>query len=652
MPRGVKKGNLADVVTDGAIEEDLSEEAVGTIMQRIPGPNPEFKSKIERVVKDYVSRQAHLGGILEYTSHTAVVDPEHTLVWDWNQATVTENNSAALMPLILRPSEQGTTGTLKEIIILKSRFSFAPMNNKYIASSSVLPGNSTTWQQLASKAKGPTSIEPDVIVLKRINGVWYLYIVELKIGAGQADKSNPKEHIQLMRGKRLIQYYIDEYGSDIKPENIKLYFCAWMHGTAKKVVDFKRWEPAEGNAQWDAHVLQGPDKYAEVIGVKGRFIDAMLKKLESYRQEALASIFKKFTSKTGRYYDEWQQLQKKIVNNLRAHPKNFEAAGEPPAFAPHPLISAKGYSGKVKTFAAGVKNAVQLLGKSKSPSQFTGARLTAKVRDARRKAHVYYKNFKLRYKERLRRSGQTTNQPESVFISAFLTATPRTGTTPRAKSINLASRQNIERNVNRIAREALSLHSQSKFKNFANAKARFSALAARIKNSNHPANFKNTVATIRATINRLPGPASRPPVERKRKATNTPTETSLIFIKGFQNMPNTQAKKVLKTLGGAQTVMASLNGKGQAITNSQLRNAINASVPKQTRTSVRAGGTARRVYSNSPGSPMNIPMAAASARAPSSTPRRKATPAAKTARGRAASARPSPNRTPSGTVRG
>jgi hypothetical protein len=276
---------------------------------------------------------------------------------------------------------------------------------------------------------------------------------------------------------------------------------------------------------------------------------------------------------------------------------------------------------------------------------------TLKVRDARRKAHVYYKNFKLRYKERLRRSGQSINQPESVFISAFLTATPITGTTPRAKSINLVSRQNIERNVNRIAREVLSLHTQHKFKNFANAKARFVALANRIKNSNHPQKFRNDVSSIRATINRLQAPAPKPPVERKRKATNTPTETSLIFIKGFQNMPNTQAKKVLKTLGGAQTVMASLNGKGQAITNSQLRNAINASVPKQARTSVRASGTARRVYSNSPGSPMNMPMAAASARAPSSTPRRKATPA-KTARGRAASARTRPNRTPSGTVRG
>jgi hypothetical protein len=641
MPRGkrviTKPTDVADGLADGAIEEDI----IGTIMQRIPGPSEEFKKKIERVVKDYVSRQAHLGGILEYTAHTAVSDSEHTLVWDWNQTTVlsdevNKSNEDALMPLILNPSRQGPN--IKEIIILKSRFSFAPLNINSIANSSILPGNSTTWEQITKMAKGPGSIEPDVIVLKRIDGVWYLYIVELKIGAGQAEMSKPKEHFQLMRGKRLMQYYIDKYKdiSEIKKENIKLYFCAWMHGTAKPKVDFKRWEPAEGNAQWDAHVLQGPDKYAEVIGVKGRFIDAMLKKLESYRQEALASIFKKFTSKTGRYYDEWQKLQKKIVNNLRAHPKNFEAVGEPPAFAPHPLISAKGYSGKVKTFAAGVKNAVQLVGKSKSPTHFTGARLTAKVRDARRKAHVYYKNFKLRYKERLRRSGQPTNQPESVFISAFLTATPITGTTPRAKSINLASRQNIERNVNRIAREALSLHSQSKFKNFANAKARFGALAARIKNSNHPANFKNTVATIRATINRLPGPTTKPPVERKRKATNTPTETSLLFIKGFQNMPNAQAKKVLKTLGGAQTVMASLNGKGRVITNSQLRNAINASVPKQARTSVRAGGTARRVYSNSPGSPMNLPMAAASARAPSSTPRRKATPAK--------TARPSPKR--------
>ena len=185
MPRRkiTTPAEVADALVDGAVEEDV----MGTIMQSIPNLTEEFRDKIERVVKDYVSRQAHLGGILEYTSHTAVVEPSTTVVWDWNQTTVAgegvkKENARELMPLILNPSRNGPH--VKEVIILKSRFDLYPLNTGDVSNELVTSGNPIMWKQTAGIAKGPKSIEPDVIVLKKIGGVWYLYIVELKIGAG------------------------------------------------------------------------------------------------------------------------------------------------------------------------------------------------------------------------------------------------------------------------------------------------------------------------------------------------------------------------------------------------------------------------------------------------------------------------------------
>jgi hypothetical protein len=583
--------DVASALIDGAIEDDI----MGTIMQSIPGPSREFKEKIENVVKDYVSRQAHLGGILEYTSHTAVVDGASTIVWDWNQTTVSEavkkDNAHTLMPLILNPSRQGPG--VKEIIILKSRFDLSPINEKEISTQSVLPGNPKTWGQLASIAKGPLSIEPDVIVLVKIGGVWYLYIIELKIGAGQAAMNTPKEHVQLMRGKRLIQYYISQFGGEVRPENIKLFFCAWMHGTRKTKVDFRRWEPAEGNSQWDAKVIKGPDEYGKVVGVKASFIDSMMKKLEAYRTRILGQVLKKFTSKTGRYTEEWQKMERKLMNNLRLHPENLSRIGNLPQFAPSNLVSGKGYSGKAQGFGAGVRRAILMGTKSKNVTRYTGARLTAKVRDSRRKARIYYNNFKARYAERLKRAGQSTNMTENAYIRAFLTESPRTGTTPRAKSINMKSAENIATNADKLAHEARALHANHKFKNFVNTKAAFNSLAAKVANSNHPSNLKVGIAHLKTSLNTLRAPAPKQPVLGKRQVRNTPTETSLLFIKGFQNMPNARAQKVLKSLGGARSVMASINGKGPVITNSQLRSAINASVPKSVRASVRTAGVKR-----------------------------------------------------------
>jgi hypothetical protein len=585
--------DIASGLSDGAIEDEI----MGTIMQVIPGPGQEFKETIEKVVKNYVSRQAHLGGMLEYNAQTALSNPDNTLVWDWNQATVEDGKpyTERTMKSILNPNQYGEN--IREIIILKSRFSMSPLNTGAVSETRVIPTDPTTWYQAGKIAKGPTAIEPDVLVLKFINGQWYIFIIELKIGAGQADTSKPKEHIQLMRGKRLMQYYISKYGGIIKPENIKLYFCAWMHGTKKSKVDFKKWDLVSGDQQWVAEVLQGPVPYSRVVGVEGEFIEAMLKRIEWFRTSGLGEILKKFTSKTGRYHDEWVKLGNKLQNKLKSKPLLFQAVNNLPPFAPVNLVTAKGRSNKAAGQAEGIRQAILFGSKSKNITQYTGTRLTAKVRDARRKTQIYYNEFKARYKERLRRQGQPTNLPENAFIRAFLTATPRTGTTPLARSINMMTRENIARRGDSLMRNAI-VHHEKKPKNFINAKARLNAFAAKVTSSNQPRNIKNFITAIKSRVNSLRVAEPKARVERKRKSRNTPTETAIEFVKGFntsKSVSNAQAQKIIKTLGGVRSIMASINGKGPTITNAQLRTAINASVPVQARASVRTAGV-RRSY--------------------------------------------------------
>ena len=271
-----------------------------------------------------------------------------------------------------------------------------------------------------------------------------------------------------------MQYYIDKYGGDISRENIKLYFSAWFHGSRKSKIDFTRWPVVQQDRRWDRKDLKGAAAYAEVIGVKGDFIKAMLEKLEAYRTRILGGVLKKFTSKTGRYYSNWKQMEQKLMNKLRSHPENLAAVGNFPAFAPGPLIADKGRSNKAETFRAGVRQALLLGNKSKNITQYTGARLTAKVRNARRKTRVYYDEFKTRYGERLRRQGTNTSKlTENNYIKAFLTATPR-GSTPLARSINMMTGQNIYTKGNMLMRNAKAHHEKNpRSKSFTNTKSQY-----------------------------------------------------------------------------------------------------------------------------------------------------------------------------------
>jgi len=586
------------------------EEVMGSLMEMIEGLPESFRQKISPGIKGFVSRQAHLGGILEYTAQSAVVDPQHTLVYDWNQTTVQESvkksNAAQLMPFILNPEIYTKPGgpRIKEIIILKSRFSLAQVNSDPIRSENILAGRPETWGQLHKQAKGPDSIEPDVIVLKYINGQWYIYIVELKIGAGQADPGKPKEHFQLMRGKRLFMYYQRYLGLNlVKPENIKLYFTSWMHGTPKNTPVFKRWDgaPSGSDNMWSCKLLQGSKDYAKVIGVDGDFIDSILKKLELARTSILSSITKKFTSKTGRYHENWKKMAQNLTKKIKNNPRLLEAVSTLPPRLPHPNVESKNYSNKATGFVEKTRNEALFGQRNKDPTKYTSALLTRKIRNSRKKAMVYYSAFKNRYKERLARAGQRTNISEANFIKALLNPSPITGTTPVASAMNMMHANNLARNIDQITKATFAAW-KGKPAKFLEAKAKFNAFSRNVFNSNHgkrPGLIKNYMTAQKAYINSLkvhvPAPKARAPPKPRPMSENMQTAT--LLVKSFAqtmgvNMTNAQAQKVIKskTVGGVNKITRSLVGASPPIKNENLASAIRTAM----------AGTKRKA---SPGAP-------------------------------------------------
>jgi hypothetical protein len=557
----------------GMADDSLEDDVMGTILQTIPGLSTEYKQKIEQTVKYYVSRQAHFGGILEYTAQNALVDRAHTLIYDWNQVTVDPDNAASLMPYILNPVQKYGPN-VKEIIILKSRFNLAMINSGTIGSEQIVSNHPNTWSWAKGSAKGASAIEPDVIVIKLVNGRWKIYIIELKIGAGQAGMSSSKEHLQLMRGKRMLKYYMDTLGgSEVKYEDVELYFCAWMQGTKKPDVDFKAWAPAAGVSAWKCHIMKGPKAYGAFVGVKYQFIDDLIKKLEWSRTTILSQIFKKFTSKTGRYHNAWKNLGIKLTKGINKEAQNAALLGTLPPMVPHPLITAKGYSNKATGFAQVTRNQARFGQKSKNATTYTKARLTDKVRSSRRKGLIYYADFKARYKERLRRLGQSVNQPENVFMRAFVTATPRTGTTPAAKSINLMSNEDVVLRGQAFQKEIMRVHAGKKPKDFLNAKAKFNNFARSVSTSNHQNNIKAYISTLKNSFNALPVHEARAPYRRKSPAGPSNKNIALAFVQSFQpGITNAQATAMVRQLGGVKTV-ANRMSKG-TIANNNLRNAF------------------------------------------------------------------------------
>lgn len=570
MPR--TKVNSAEDMADGMTDDSLEEDVMGTILQTIPGLSAEYRQKIEQTVKYYVSRQAHFGGILEYTAQNALVDREHTLIYDWNQVTVDADNAASLMPYILKPAQKYGPN-IREIIILKSRFDLSIINEGPVGNEQIVPNHPNTWRWAKGSAKGAKAIEPDVIVIKNVNGRWKIYIIELKIGAGQAGMSSHKEHLQLMRGKRMLKYYMDALGSEVRYDDVELYFCAWMQGTKKSEVDFRAWAPAAGTSAWKCHIMKGPKAYGAFVGVKYQFIDDLIKKLEWSRTTILSQIFKKFTSKTGRYHNAWKNLGSKLTKGINKEAQNAALLGTLPPMLPHPLITAKGYSNKATGFANVTRAQARFGQKSKNAAAYTKARLTDKVRSSRRKGLIYYTDFKARYKERLRRMGQSVNQPENVFLRAFVTATPRTGTTPLAKSINLMSNEDVVLRGQAFQKEIMRVHAGKKPKDFINAKARFNAFAAKVSGSNHQKNIRNYIATLKTNFNSLPVHAARTPPKRKAPTGPTAKNTALAFVQSFQpGITATQAGIMVKELGGVKAVTNRLT-KG-TMSNNNLRSAF------------------------------------------------------------------------------
>ena len=586
--------DLAQGLVEGAAEEEVMGSILGSAVDNL---SPEFKKELELSVKEFVSRQAHFGGILEYTAQSAVVDPVHTVVYDWNQTTVAEQisrgvtqvNAAELMPWILDPDRKYARANgpkIKEIIILKSRFDLAPINSGSIGSERIVPHLTTTWWGIAGDAKGKTAIEPDVLVLKYIDGKWHLYIIELKIGAGQADKSKPKEHYQLMRGKRLFMYYQQRLGLyAIDPKNIKLYFCAWMQGTPKKTVDFKVWLGApesDKTSPWYCKVLQGDKAYSDVVGVKGRFISALLQKMEWVRTRRLVGFGKKFISKTGRYHAQWMNLGRKLTKTIMNEP-NAEALGQLPKMIPNALIQTKGHSGKaVHQAGRAAAQGLEAINR-KNITLYSKGLLTSKVRNARRKTQVYYNLFKDRYKERLKRAGQPTNLPENFFLKAFITPSPITGSTP-VSAINAMRPLNVYQKANRLAAAAQNAHTRRSPGTFMRAKTNLNNFARNVNASGQVKYIKNFVLSQKTKINTLPVYSPKKPPPRKTPKPRTMSanmQTATLLVKSFAqtmgvNMNNAQAQRVVKskTIGGVNKVSRSLVGSSPPIKNENLANAI------------------------------------------------------------------------------
>jgi hypothetical protein len=583
MPR--RQVSSAEDMASGMADDSLEDDVMGTIIQTIPGLSTEYRQKIEQTVKYYVSRQAHFGGILEYTAQNALVDRAHTLIYDWNQVTVDSENAASLMPYILSPVQKYGPN-VREIIILKSRFNLSMINGGPIGNEQIVASHPNTWGWAKGSAKGASAIEPDVIVIKFVNGRWKIYIIELKIGAGQAAMTHPKEHLQLMRGKRMLKYYMDALGSEVRYDDVELYFCAWMQGTKKSEVDFKAWAPAAGASAWKTHIMKGPKAYGAFVGVKYQFIDDLIKKLEWSRTTILSQIFKKFTSKTGRYHNAWKNLGSKLTRGINKEAQNAALLGTLPPMLPNPLITAKGYSNKATGFANVTRAQARFGQKSKNAAAYTKARLTEKVRSSRRKGLIYYTDFKTRYKERLRRMGQSVNQPENVFMRAFVSATPRTGSTPAAKSIDLLSNEDVVLRGQAFQKEIIRLHSGKKPKDFINAKARFNSFAAKVSGSNHQKNIRNYIATLKSNFNALPVYAARAPVRRKSPSGPTAKNTAIAFVQSFQpGITAAQATAMVKELGGVKTVANRLD-KG-TITNVNLGSAFAKTMQSMRAPSVR-----------------------------------------------------------------
>jgi hypothetical protein len=541
-------------------KEEEQEEVLGSILQFVHGIPATMRLEIEASIKNLVSRQAHFGGILEYTAQQFVTD-SNTKVLDWNQTTVNQTNYKQLMPLIL--NHKGP-----ETIFLKSRFELSMVNSD---ASEIVEGH--TWSSVKLKAKGKDAIEPDVVVCKIINGKLYIYIIELKIGAGQAG-NDPKEHLQLMRGKRLFQLYfakmIEEglIPASTPVPKIKLYFCAWMHNSKKTTVDFKRFKPVAGLKEYDVKELAGPDAYASLVGVNGRFISAMIKKLDYVRFYILAKILKKFFSKGGRYTNAAAKLAANLNANINKIPGAANIARTLPQIIPGG--GGKGHSEKAVGFARAVARNISFKPPSKSASHLSNIELKRKIRRSREKALIRYQLFADRYKARAKRAGQAS-PPANKIMQAFLNPSP-TSPIP-ANSVNIYTNRNIGARLTKytnamasaVERSNTSLFNtgKSEAKSFINrvlksakttaaAKQWVTGKLSQINSYSRPISPKATGGTKRKAGNTAGGAA-----KRSRSNTNNKIVTWISSVTG-QKVTPTRAKTLAKSYGTFKQLISNI----------------------------------------------------------------------------------------------
>jgi len=589
----------------GAKEEE-QEEILGSILQFVHGIPGTMRLEIEASIKNLVSRQAHFGGILEYTAQQFVTD-RNTKVLDWNQTTVTAINKQTktkknvtpanwrkFMPLIL--DYKGPHDT----IFLKSRFNLDLVNED---NTPIVPGG-RTWSSpdIKGKAKGKDAIEPDVIVCKIINGKLYIYIIELKIGAGQAG-NDPKEHLQLMRGKRLFQLYFAKMKEEgLIPAStpfpkIRLYFCAWMHNSKKTTVDFKRFKPVAGLKEYEVKELAGPDAYASLVGVNGRFISAMIKKLDYVRFYILAKILKKFFSKGGRYANAASKLAANLNANINKIPGAANIARTLPQIIPGG--NDKGHSEKAVGFARAVARNISFKPPSKSATHLSNIELKRKIRRSREKALIRYQLFAERYKARAKRAGQASPTANKI-MQAFLNPSP-TSPTP-ANSVNIYTNRNIGMRLTKYTNAMASAVERSNTSLFNTGKAEAKSFINRVlKSAKTTAAAKQWVTGKLSQINSYTRPISPKATggtkrkagntggggaKRSRSNTNNKIVTWVSTVTGQQLTP-TQAKTLAKSYGTFKQLVSNIEAGTVNVKKS-------AKVSKAFATSLMTGKTSGR----------------------------------------------------------
>jgi hypothetical protein len=341
-----------------------------------------------------------------------------------------------------------------------------------------------------------------------------------------------------------------------------------MHNSKKTTVDFKRFKPVAGLKEYDVKELAGPDAYASLVGVNGRFISAMIKKLDYVRFYILAKILKKFFSKGGRYTNAAAKLAANLNANINKIPGAANIARTLPQIIPGG--GGKGHSEKAVGFARAVARNISFKPPSKSASHLSNIELKRKIRRSREKALIRYQLFADRYKARAKRAGQAS-PPANKIMQAFLNPSP-TSPIP-ANSVNIYTNRNIGMRLTKytnamasaVERSNTSLFNtgKSEAKSFINrvlksakttaaAKQWVTGKLSQINSYSRPISPKATGGTKRKAGNTAGGAA-----KRSRSNTNNKIVTWISSVTG-QKVTPTRAKTLAKSYGTFKQLISNI----------------------------------------------------------------------------------------------